>query len=280
MATAWSPGIQRERASASGGRANRSAPHPARTIGAGTGTGTPGMKTVLLSLPRAVLALAICAAASPGTQAADGRWEGLLHVPGAAAPVVLDLERRGAAWAGSAVLPGRGAPAARLRALTIDAAGVVRATLPLAQGGELQLELRPSADGRQLQGQGRQGGHRAALQLRRTGPPQVVHQPSGVPLAPALAGVWRGRYDIGFGPREVTLRITPPAATMTIVGRRTTEVSFDEVLQLGSLLRLRSSEFDITIEAPWADAAHDSLSAGWQQGPFEATLVLRREAAR
>lgn len=223
-------------------------------------------------------ALAVLLLASACARAAEGRWEGALQVPGGAVPVVLDLERRGEAWLGSALLPGRGAPPARLRALSVD--GTVRATLPLGQGGELALELRPSADGRRLEGQGRQGGHSAPLALTRTGPAQLSFVPAGEALAPALAGVWRGRYDIGFGAREVTLRITPPAVAMTIVGRRTTEVVFDEVLQHGALLRLRSSEFDIVLEAPWAGAAQGQLAASWSQGPFETAFVLRREGAR
>lgn len=229
------------------------------------------------------LVLALGLLALPPAQAAEGRWEGVARLPGQAVPVVIDLAREAAAWVGAATLPGRGVAAAALRGLEVGADGSLRATLApgagAGPGGEVTVELQRSADGRSLDGLWRQGGHVAPLALRRTGPAQRATSPAASALAPALAGTWRGRYDIGLGPREVTLRITPPGATMTIVGRRTTELSFDEVRQVGALLMLRSTAFDIAIEAPWAAAAQGRLPAVWTQGPFEADLLLRREGA-
>lgn len=234
------------------------------------------MKHIVESRRRGAV-LALLGLALPAAQAAEGRWEGVLEGPGLAVPLVLDLARDGVGWTGSAIVVGRGAGAQRLRSVEVGADGRVNAALV---AGGIAFELRPAADARRLEGVWRQGGHSAPLALVRSGAAQVAAMPLGVPLAPALAGVWRGRYDIGFGARELTLRIVPPGATATIVGRRTTEVTFDEVLQHGAFVRLRSSEFDIAIEAPWAGAAQGLLAATWQQGPFEAPVTLRREGAR
>jgi hypothetical protein len=228
----------------------------------------------LISLRLGVL---VALALAGTSRAAEGRWEGVVELPRLAVPLVVDLARAGPGWVGSATVVGRGAGAQRLRSLEVGADGRIEGAL--AAGG-MGFELRPGADGRRLEGVWRQGGHSAPLVLLRTGAAQVAVVPAGVPLAPALAGVWRGRYDIGFGPRDVTLRIAPPGATATVVGRRTTELTFDEVLQHGAFVRLRASEADIAIEAPWAGAAQGLMAATWQQGPFEATLTLRREGAR
>jgi hypothetical protein len=225
----------------------------------------------------ALVALALGLAAHANARAGEGRWEGVAALPGLALPVVLDLAREGGGWAGSAIVVGRGAGAERLRRVEVGADGAVQGEL--AAAGGMTFELKPAADGRRLDGVWRQGGHGAPVTLLRTGAAQLAFVPAGVPLAPALAGVWRGRYDIGFGPREVTLRLAPPGATATVVGRRTTEVAFDQVLQRGAFVTLRASEFDIVLEAPWSSAAQGTLAATWQQGPFETTLTLRREGA-
>jgi hypothetical protein len=233
-----------------------------------------------MKAPRSKM-LALGALALPLAQAAEGRWEGAAQVPGLVVPVVIDLARDGVEWVGAATLPGRGVAAVPLRALEVGADGSVRATLAPgaggAPGGEVRVALRRSADGRALDGQWRQGGHGAPLSLRRTGSAQRAAALAADPLAPALAGTWRGQYDIGFGKRDVTLRIAPPGATMTIVGRRTTELTFDDVRQVGGLLMLRSSEMDVTLEAPWSTAAQGLLAATWIQGPFESALPLQRE---
>jgi len=122
--------------------------------------------------------LALAALALPLAQAAEGRWEGTARVPGLVVPVVIDLAREGAAWAGTATLPGRGVAGAPLRALEVGADGTVRATLAPgaggAAGGEASVELRRSADGRSLDGHWRQGGHVAPLALARTGAVEAV----------------------------------------------------------------------------------------------------------
>ena len=228
---------------------------------------------------RAWLSLWLLAmACGPAWALAEGRWEGRADVPGQSVPVVLDLLPQGAGWAGWITLPGRGRVAASLGGLQVRS-GQMTAELALGAGAppELaaRLELQTSADG--LSGRWLQAGHAAPLQLRRTGAAQVARPPPVVAWPATLDGTWRGRYDIGFGPREVTLRLRQQTATMTVVGRRTTEVSFDGVRVLGAFLQLRAEAFDMRIEAPAAGAAQGQLAASFWQGPFETTLQLTRE---
>lgn len=212
---------------------------------------------------------------------AEGRWEGLAQLPGQGVPVVIDLARSGPGWTGSATLPGRGVALAPLRTLEVGADGRVRASLApgggSAPGADVVVTLQRSANGRALDGQWQQGGHSAPLRLSRSGPAQQGQPQPEVPLAAALTGTWRGRYDIGLGPREVTLRITPGSAAMTIVGRRTYELVFDERRQVGGLATLHAREPDITVELPWASAASGQIDASWLQGPFGSPLKLEKE---
>lgn len=204
-----------------------------------------------------------------------GRWEGEAELPGLNVPVVLDLApRAGGGWVGAATLPGRGPRGVALTALEREGTGL-RARLP--GGAGIAFELVLAADGAQLAGRFLQGGHAAPLRLRRTGAPQLDPPPPVTPWPAALNGVWRGRYDIGFGPREVTLRLAAAGSAMTIVGRRRTELAFDEQRVHGAFLLLRAAEFDIAIEAPLPVAGR--LEAQFRQGPFEAPLPLQREAA-
>ena len=230
-------------------------------------------------LVKACLALCLWTTATgPVWALAEGRWEGRAELPGLSVPVVLDLHRAGGDWTGAITLPGRGRGAVPLPGLQVQD-GLLTADVPLAAGAPPELaariELRHASDG--LAGRWRQAGHAAPVQLRRTGAPQVATAPPAAPWPAALDGIWRGRYDIGFGPRDVTLRLRQRTATMTVVGRRTTEVSFEGVRVLGAFLRLHAEAFDMHLEAPASGAANGQLAAGFRQGPFETTLVLTRE---
>lgn len=220
----------------------------------------------------AVAGLLACCAGS--VMALDGRWEGQAELPGTAVPVVLDLAPAGAAL----TLPGRGVHALRLSALE-RRDGVLRLVAPAAPGSvdndAMQIVLRAS-EGR-LVGEFRQGGHAAALVLQRTGEAPAAAA-AAMPLPAAAFGTWRGRYDLGFGPREATLRLAAGTGAMTIVGRRTVEIVFDDIGQRGALLMLRAGGADLALEAPAAGAARGVLAATLRQGPFEAVFELRRES--
>jgi hypothetical protein len=210
-----------------------------------------------------------------------GRWEGVVRIPGAPMPIVIDL---GAA-AGSVTLPGRGVSGAPLRELAAGASGIVAnlsAAIPSPGGNappsSIELTLQP--DGR-LEGTFRQGGHSAPVTLLRSGDAQVTKAPASTPISAALAGVWKGRYELFGYPREVTLTLKdgPPAAgnaALVIVGKRTSNVPIDRVVQGTSFITFESDEYGMTIEGR---VSAGTIEGTLQQGPFEVPLVLRREGA-
>lgn len=211
----------------------------------------------------------------------EGRWEGVARIPGAPMPIVIDV----GAGAGSVTLPGRGVSGAPLRELAAGPSGVVAnlsSAIPSfgASGPAPSIELTLQPDGR-LEGTLRQGGHAAPLSLRRTGDAQVAKAPANTPIGAALAGVWKGRYELFGFPRDVTLTLRdgPPApgnAALVIVGRRTSNVPIDRVVQGPSFITFESDEYGMTIEGR---IGADAIDATLQQGPFEVPLVLRREGA-
>lgn len=214
----------------------------------------------------------------------QGRWEGVADLAGMPMPVILDLDTvAGGSWQGSITLPGRALKGATLRELAVDASGL-RIKLPGALGHDAEIHLRPAPQG--LAGELRQGGHRAALELTRSGPPQVDHGVVATAVAPALEGTWEGSYQLGGYPRQVTLTLSnrPGAAatgTLVIVGRRRSEVPIDLIVQSAHRLRVISSATGISLEAAWPsnDGPSGQLRGQFQQGPLEADLILKKTAA-
>lgn len=238
----------------------------------------PRLLPTALALPAWLLAAAPLLAANPA-----GRWEGEATLPGAAPlPLVLDLAPdRAGTWAGSVTLPGRGVKGAPLDGLAVGADGRVQAGLGAAFNGA-PAEARPLfavrmlPDGR-LEGELRQGGHAGRLQLQRSGEAQVDLPPPSTPVPPALAGTWRGRYELGGYPREVTLTLAPPPAApgeLLIVGKRRTQLAIDKVRAGDSFVTLEASAAGIRLEGRW-DARRGRFEGQFIQGPFEAPLQLQ-----
>jgi hypothetical protein len=236
----------------------------------------------LYALP--LLMPALVAAATLHAASPEGRWEGEVTLPGAAPlPLVLDLapDARGA-WAGSVTLPGRGVKGAPLDALTVDASGRVQAGLGAAFSGAPAdtaplLAVRMLPDGR-LEGELRQGGHSGRLQLQRSGEAQVDRPPPSTPVPAGRAGTWRGRYELGGYPREVTLTLAAPPASpgeLLIVGKRRTQLAIDKVRAGERFVTLEASAAGIRLEGQW-DARSGRFDGQFIQGPFEAPLQLQR----
>lgn len=221
------------------------------------------------------IAAAAAALAGPGA-ALEGRWEGEATLAGRVQPVVLDIA--GAVPVAVVTLPGRSVQRVRLDrfARTDDGRwqGAAAPAPGAAEADALQITLQ--RQGAQLAGTLALGGHAAALQLQRSGDAMALPPPPAE-LPAAVLGVWRGRYDIGFGPRELTLQLAAGGSTLRIIGRRTTELTLDEAGRRGALLMLRADAADLRIDAPWADAAAGVLKAQLRQGPFETAVELRRE---
>lgn len=218
------------------------------------------------------------ALAGPGA-AIEGRWEGQATLAGQPQPVVVDIAGPGPQ--ALVTLPGRSVQRLRLASFTRGDdgrwQGQAAATPGAAAADALRLTL--EQQGAQLRGSLTLGGHAAPLHLQRSGEAMAAPAPPAALPAAAL-GAWHGRYDIGFGPRELTLRLSAAGSALSIVGRRTTELALDEAGSRGALLMLRADAADLRIDAPWADAASGVLRATLRQGPFEAAVELRREAAR
>ncbi|WP_374563828.1 hypothetical protein [Ideonella sp.] len=246
----------------------------------------PPPPSLIPPLAASLLAVSLGAVAAAGPA---GRWEGEARIPGAPQRMVLDLATGPSGeWAGSLTLPGRGVKGAPLGSLQVGADGSVQADAAGAFGGppsELptQLVLRPQPGG-QLEGEWRQGGHSAVLALRRSGDAQVDPPPARTTLPAALAGNWRGRYELGGYPREVTLTLqatTHPSAhagELLIVGKRHSQLVIDRVNAGERFVTLEASAAGIRLEGRW-DAAAGAFDGSFFQGPFEAPLKLQRDAA-
>jgi hypothetical protein len=231
----------------------------------------------------ALLPLA-CGVTAASVPPPHGRWEGRLPQPGLDQAVVIDI----AIGAGSSnghgnltarvTLPGRSLQRATVAPLRLQS-GAWQGQADGGPGAEtadaLRLSLRPR--GHRLAGTLTWGGHTWALDLERTGD-AVSTERVLAPLPEALRGRWSGRYDMGFGTRELTLEVAPAGSTIVVVGRRRTELRVDHAGRDGASLVLRASAADLSIEADWAEPPPGQLKATIRQGPFEAPLLLQREA--
>ena len=226
----------------------------------------------------ALLMLVAPVQADPAWQ---GRWEGVADLAGVPMPLVLDLAPdAGGAWVGSLTLPGRWIKGAPLGEVVVEATGL-RIKLPPALGEGGAIALRP--EGAQMVGEWRQGGHRSALTLVRSGAAQVDLPERGTPVAAALVGRWEGGYELGGYARQVTLTLAngaagaPAQATLVIVGKRRSEVPIDLVQQSARWLRVVSGEAGVALELRWP--TDDGVLRGqFVQGPLQAEVVLRKVA--
>lgn len=237
-----------------------------------------------------VLWFGLACAASSLAATPQGRWEGEVAIPGAPVQIVLDLSPSGAGWAGSVTWPGRGIKGARIDSLSVGADGRVEANVAGAFGGPpleqpTTLTLQPASDGR-LEGVFRQAGHEAAVSLWRSGDAQVDAPPRQTPVPAGLAGVWRGRYELGGYPREVTLTLSAsrelpsaqaPAGQLLIIGKRRNELVVDRVDAGERFVTLEASAAGLRLEGQW-DARAGRFEGMVIQGPFEAALSLQRDA--
>jgi hypothetical protein len=235
----------------------------------------------------AVLGVVWLLAASGAWPATDpaGRWEGVADIPGRPLRLVLDLDRDAQGrWAGSATLPGRGVKGVQIEPLAVDGCDVRMGLARAFQGGEAMqpaLALSCQADGT-LSGNFVLGGRRTTVSLRRSGPAQVDRPAAAGPITAALAGRWIGRYELGGYAREVTLTLANGAdglgrGQLVIVGKRTTTLEVDQVAQGREFVTVRASTTNFGIEGRLA-AMEGVIDGAVSQGPFEAPIVLRRQA--
>jgi hypothetical protein len=216
-------------------------------------------------------------------RALEGRWEGRVDIPGRELPLIVDLAPTDAGrWTGSIVIPGLGIKGAALANLA-----VTETELSFDLGNVLASPTRgPAAFKAQLQtpdriaGEMRQAGNVAPFALTKRGPAQVDPPPRSTPVARELATQWTGEFELTGYPRHVTLTLenrgdAGAQANFVIVGKRTTDVPVDLVVQEGSLFRFESRAMQIVFEGRVkGDAAE--IGGTIELGPFELPLVLRR----
>lgn len=245
-----------------------------------------------LLLPRPISAwlLAAAAAVPLAAHAQDspaGRWQGRAEIPGAPLTMVIDLApdaTKPGAWIGSVILPGRGVKGAPLAQIEVRG-NELRFTLAQATPpyNEPVPEVRLARYGNsRLLGELRQGALTAPLELTRSGSAQVDRPVPATALSSALLGTWVGRYELGGVPREVTLTLANNArglggGELLIVGKRRSQLAIDHVVQGREYVTLSAQAAALRIEGRHADGTIDGRLV---QGPFEATLVLRRVTAQ
>jgi hypothetical protein len=229
-----------------------------------------------------VSAGACCAAGS----IAAGRWEGIVDIPGAPMPLAVDLapDAHGQ-WHGSIVMPGRGVAGAELGSLSVgdrDVAFTFGAALPFPVDPAPRMTL--TAQGSDtLAGRMELSGNSAAVTLHRTEPPQVSAPVATHVISAALEGTWHGRYELGGYARDVTVTLAnnasgPAGGQLVVVGKRTTKLDVDQIVQGRQFVSMHASAADFGIEGRF-DAEAGTITGSMSQGPYEAPIVLHRDAA-
>ena len=220
-----------------------------------------------------------CAAPAP-----EGRWEGIVQIPGRALRVVVDLQpASGGAWAGSIILPGLGIKGDALTAIAIKgsdigfaAAHALGSSTQKPPSCEAHLEGADAMTGRM-----RQGGNEATFRLARTGPAQVEAPVRSTPVGRAFVGEWIGEFELGGYPRRVTITIANRADAATaeflIVGKQRNVLPVELVVQDGTFVRIESPATQINFEGRLAESG-DELRGVVELGPMELPLALRRTA--
>ena len=235
-----------------------------------------------LCAPALATACALAAAHAFAAPDPGGRWEGVADVPGNPLRLVVDLERApDGRWEGSVILPDRGVKGAPLDGLAVSGCDVrfgLAAAFAGGGGAQPHVALACQADG-SLAGSFELAGLGTRVSLRRSGAAQVDRPPANSVIGVALAGRWTGRYELGGFPREVTLTLANRAGSggggqLVIVGKRTTTLEVDQVIQGREFVTLRASAANYRIEGRFA--ADGTIEGAVMQGPFEAAIVLRR----
>ncbi len=228
-------------------------------------------------------ACALAAAHALAAPDASGRWEGVADIPGNPLRLVIDLDRDAAGrWDGSAILPDRGVKGAPLDELAVSGCDVrfgLGAAFAGGGGAQPRVALACQADG-SLFGTFALGGRSTSVTLRRSGAAQVDRPPANSVISAALAGRWTGRYELGGFPRQVTLTLANRAGAggggqLVIVGKRTTTLDVDQVVQGREFVTLRASAAGFRVEGRLT--ADGAIEGSVSQGPFEAPIVLRRD---
>ena len=238
-------------------------------------------------MPRSVIAFVLllpalaCGAASP-----EGRWEGVVQIPGRELRLVVDLAPAAGAWNGSIIFPDldiKGASLANIVATQADVSFEVAKVLDTPTYGPARFKAHLEAN-ESMTGEMSQGGNAASFSMKRTGVAQVDTAPRSTPIERALEDQWIGEFELGGYPRHVTVTLANHAdgaatATLVVVGKQTTNLPIDLVAEEGSFLRIESRVNQVAIEGRFIEQA-DEIRGTFELGTLELPLVLRRSARR
>ena len=222
---------------------------------------------------------ALCQAA----ETANGRWEGVVQIPGHELRLIVDLsDEGGKGWVGSIIVPGfgvKGAPLADLHVRGGDLDFAIKGALGNERNGRAEIKAHLTSDGH-LAGDFKQGGNSAPFVLTKTGLAQVELPPTNTAIAKELEGEWKGDYEMMGYARHATMKFAnrgPEGAALefTIVGKKVNNVPVSLVTQDDDFVTVKSEEFGITFEGRFNKGAGE-LKGTLSQGALEAPLVLRR----
>ena len=223
---------------------------------------------------------AICNAA----ELTPGCWEGVVHIPDRELTVVVDLDRgAGGAWVGSITVVGLDIKGAPLSDIVMKAPEIVFSTQTAPPPRGLQGTFKGKLDSSgMLSGNFIQAGNIAPFSLKKTGSPNVEAPPRNTPVAKDLEGEWKGEYELNGYKRDVTLQLANQSqsatAEMVVVGKRTTKIPMDTVIQEGDFLSLQSHGMGMSYECQFRKESRE-IKGIFGQGPIEIPLVFHRGAA-
>jgi hypothetical protein len=215
-------------------------------------------------------------------QPVAGRWDGVIKIPEREQEVVVDLgQNENGAWHGSIIMPGldvKGATLSDVAFKDSELSFAIKSALGAQSNGAATVKLHLLADGK-FSGDFIQGGNTAPIVLARVGPAQVEVPPHSTPVAKEMEGEWRGDYEMFGYPRHVTLKLMnrPSGATaqLVVVGKKTSDLPVDLVMQEGDLLTINSHETGISFEGRWQKQSSE-IKGTFSLGAVEQPLVLRR----
>jgi len=237
------------------------------------------MRRTTVSLLLCVPALACAAAQTP-----EGRWEGVIQIPGRPLTLVVDLAPGAAgAWAGSIILPGlglKGAPLSNIVVAATDLAFDIGHLLSNPTYGPATFKAHLVASDA-MAGELSQGGNAAKFSLTKVGRAQVESSPRSTPVGRDIEDQWSGEFELGGYPRHVTITLENHAdaatARFVVVGKRTTDLPVDLVIEEGNFVRIESHANRVTFEGRFVKESGE-IRGTIDLGSFELPLVLRRSA--
>jgi hypothetical protein len=236
---------------------------------------------------RTITMLLLCVPALTLGAAPEGRWGGPIQIPGRELQLIVDLARdSGGAWTGSIIIPGLGIKGAPLSNVVVTDAGLafdLDNLLSSPTYGPASFKAHPSA-GDGIEGEMSQGGNVAHFSLKRIAPAQVESSPRSTPVRRDIEDQWIGDFELGGYPRHVTIILENRAdaaatARFVVVGKKTTNLPVDLVIEEDNFLRIESQETRVAFEGRFFKDS-DEIRGIVEMGPFELPLVLHRFAAR